>query len=306
VDNKLFVIGLRCGRLGNRLILFANFIAYAAEHGHRVANVTFHSYAHLFEATRRDIYCRYPRPARRSVWDALPGVAAAIRWTRMFYHAARVSSVVNERHPIFGGKVVTVREQRGLAMEYLDDPGIQDRIRDAKVVFIYGWSFRAPESVERHAAEIRSYFRPIAEHERSSDQAMDRLRQRADVIIGVHLRRGDNWKWKGGKFFFPGSRYGPWMRDLADQFPGRKAAFLVCSDEIRNEREFPGLSVGFGPGSPVGDLCALAKCDYIFGPPSTFSQWASFYGNKPLFHIEDPEVRIERDRFRVADLQKHF
>ncbi len=74
-DGKLFIIGLRCGRLGNRLILFANLIAYAAEHGDRVANVTFHSYAHLFETTRRHLLpvsdCG---PAGR-----MPGVASAIR-----------------------------------------------------------------------------------------------------------------------------------------------------------------------------------------------------------------------------------
>ena len=202
-QNKLFVIGLRCGRLGNRLILFANLIAYAAEHGDRVANVTFHSYAHLFETTRRDIYCRYPVARRRSVWDMIPGAARAIRWTRMFYHAVRASSVLNERYPIFGRRVVTVREQAGLPFELLDNPNIQERIRDAKVVFIYGWDFRAPECVARHADEIRRYFRPIKEYEESSDAALTYLRQKADVVVGVHLRLGDNWKWKGG-IFFPG------------------------------------------------------------------------------------------------------
>ena len=41
-NQKLFTIGLRCGRLANRLILFANFIALAEEQGHRVINFTFH------------------------------------------------------------------------------------------------------------------------------------------------------------------------------------------------------------------------------------------------------------------------
>ena len=30
------------------------------------------------------------------------------------------------------------------------------------------------------------------------------------------------------------------------------------------------------------DLYALSRCDYIIGPPSTFSQWASYYGHVPL------------------------
>jgi hypothetical protein len=92
------------------------------------------------------------------------------------------------------------------------------------------------------------------------------------------------------------------MQELAAQFPDRKVAFFVCSDEPRTADEFPGLSVGLGAGSPVGDLYALAGCDYIFGPQSTFTQWASFYGNKPLFLLNDANARLERAKFRVSCL----
>src|ERR1035438_5452553 len=78
---KLLIVGLRCGRLANRLALFANLIAFAEEHGHRVINFTFHSYAALFEATRRDVFCRYPAATRPSWLDAIPGVGGAIRKT---------------------------------------------------------------------------------------------------------------------------------------------------------------------------------------------------------------------------------
>jgi len=53
---KLFTIGLRCGRLANRLILFANFVGLAEEQGHRLINFTFHSYSEFFEGTRGNIY----------------------------------------------------------------------------------------------------------------------------------------------------------------------------------------------------------------------------------------------------------
>jgi hypothetical protein len=38
-------------------------------------------------------------------------------------------------------------------------------------------------------------------------------------------------------------------------------------------------------GSAVEDLYSLARCDYLLGPPSTFSLWASFYGNVPLHQM---------------------
>jgi hypothetical protein len=287
--------------MGNRLVLFANVIGFAAEHGYRVVNVAFHSYAHLFVNTRRDIYCRYPVARRRSLFDVIPGVAPAIRKTRIFYQFIRRASEWNDRFPILGKSVFTLREIPGQTI-FLDTPEVQSRMADAKIVFVHGWRIRAPESVRRHADLIREYFRPIAEYEQAARQAVERLRQKADVVVGVHIRLGDNWKWKGGQCYFPVSRYVTWMHELAEQFPGHKVAFLVCSDEPRHEQEFPGLAVGFGPDSPVGDLYALAQCDCIFGPISTFSQWASFYGNKPLLNLYLSDDRVERGKFSVSYL----
>ena len=160
-EPKRFFIALRCGRLANRLVLFANFIALAEEQGHRLVNVTFHSYADLFETTRRDIYCRYPAAQRRSWLDVLPGVGVGIRKTRIFYHAVRSASRLNERLSLFGSKVVTVRESPRSGLVRLDGPEFQERIRNARTVFIYGWHFRAPACVQRHAERVRAYFRPV-------------------------------------------------------------------------------------------------------------------------------------------------
>jgi hypothetical protein len=303
-DGKLFIISLRSGRLGNRLILFAQFIALAEEQGHRIINFAFHSYAHLFETTRRDIYCRYPAARRRSWLDVVPGVAAALRKTRICYQLVSYGSIWNEHFPIFGRKVVTLREKPRSDFIPLDGPEVQAQIRDARVVFAHGWRYRVPTDwIQRHAEKIRGYFRPIEEFERASREAVERLRRDADIVVGVHIRHGDYRVWRGGKYFFPPSRYAGWMQELAAQFPGRKAAFFVCSDEPRNADEFPGLSVGLGAGSAMGDLHALARCDYIFGPQSTFTQWASFYGNKPLFLLKDTHDRLEPAKFRVSGLE---
>jgi hypothetical protein len=300
---KIFVQALRTGRMANRIVGFANLIAFAAEHGHRVVNVTFHSYAHLFETTSRDVYCRFPVPQRRSVWDVIPGAARVIRDSRMFYHAIRSAAVLNDRHSIFGRKAVTLRESTRQPFTLLNDPEIQERIRAADIVFIYGWGFVAPECVPKQAETIRAFFRPVAQYNLASRQVVEQMRQDADVVIGVHIRHGDYKDWNGGKCYFPAARYAAWMHELVEQFPGRKVSFLVCSNEPRSAEEFPGLRVRFGT-DPVVDLYALSHCDFLLGPISSFSQWASFYGNKPLFHLDDTNARVELGRFQVAGLHK--
>ena len=303
-EGKLLIVGLRCGRLGNRLALFANLIAFAEEHGYRLINFTFHSYAAMFEATRRDVFCRYPAAKGPSWLDVIPGLGGTIRKTRVFYHIVRGISVLNEKWAVFGRKAVTLREGRGQLIILLESPEIQAQVADARVVFVYGFIFRAPAAMQKHAQKIRAYFRPIAAYEQASSDAVAPLRRAGEVVVGVHIRHADQRTWLGGRYFFPASRYVQWMNELKEQFPGKKVSFLVCSDEPRQLEEFRGLSVGFGPGSPLGDMYALAKCDYILGAVSSYSQWASFYGNKPLYQVRSTNDQLELGKFKVSYLDE--
>ncbi len=301
-NQKLFTIGLRCGRLANRTILFANFIALAEEQGHRLINFTFHSYSEFFEGTRENIYCRYPRPQRRSWMDIVPGVAAFLRKTRIPYHLTRATAALNEHFPIFGDKVQTLHELPGTKITLLDGPEYQEKIRPAKIIFVYGWWLRTPSLVKKHGDKIRAYFRPVEKFEKASRDAIEPLRHGADIVIGVHIRQGDYRGWQGGRYFFPTSRYAAWMRELAAQFPEPQGSFFVCSDEARSASEFPGLTVAFGTDSPMSDIYALARCDYILGTKSTFSQWASFYGEKPLLQVCGTDEPAKLENFRVSYL----
>ena len=300
---KLLIITGRPGRMANRLILWANFIGFAEEHHYRVMNPTFHSYAEFFENTRSDIFCQYPAADHKSLLDSLPGVSGFVKGTRLFYRAGGLARALQEKIHLFGGKVTVLQEMPPGKLTMLDTPEVHARIGSAKVVLVNGWKLRAPECVRKHADKIRQHFRPISSIEKEVDPLMQRLRKQAQIIIGVHIRQGDYRRWKGGKYFFPASRYAEWMRELSGQFPGATVSFLVCSDEPRTEQEFPGLPVTLSVNTPVGDLCALAKCDYILGPKSTYSQWASFYGAAPMFHVHNSNDRMDHEQFRVSYLE---
>ncbi len=299
---QVFIISMRCGRLANRLNIYANFIGFAAEYGHRVVNCTFHSYAGDFSATRSDIYCRYPLPSRRSVLDLVPGLPSLLRRSRLLYHLTRAVSVQNGKHPLLAPRVVTIRERADRDVEDLSGAEIQAQIGKARVVFVYGWNYRAPDCVERQADKIRAHLHPREPLIANVRQEVQRLRDRAEVLAGVHIRRGDYRRWKQGKYFYSLERYTAWMREFAAQFPGRRVAFLVCSDEPRSPEEFPGCDVAITADTPVADLFGLSQCDFLMGPVSSFSQWASFFGGKPLLQFRTPEDPIRLDKFRVSYL----
>ena len=142
----------------------------------------------------------------------------------------------------------------------------------------------------------------MTKHALVSKEVVERARQHADVLVGVHIRHGDYAKWRHGRYYFPVAKYCEWMAELVGQFPGRNVSFLVCSNEPRSASEFPGLSVRSSTGVPIEDMYALAQCDYIIGPVSSFTQWASFYGNKPLIHLRELDMRLEREHFAISSL----
>src|SRR6266705_1012799 len=137
-NQKLFTIGCRCGRLCNRIIMFANVIALAEEQGHRVINYTFHTYADFFENTRQNFRCEYPVPKRKHWLDVFPGVGALIRKTRIFYHLTRYFSLFNARVQLFGKKVVTLRQLPARRVTLMDGPEMQEKIGPARLIFVYG------------------------------------------------------------------------------------------------------------------------------------------------------------------------
>ena len=81
---------------------------------------------------------------------------------------------MNERLPVYGDRVVTLREvSRGTTTD-LGGTEVQAKIGDARVVLVNGWSFRAHGLTLRYGEEIRRYFRPIRPLEEASRAVVER------------------------------------------------------------------------------------------------------------------------------------
>ena len=165
----------------------------------------------------------------------------------------------------------------------LSDPEFVARAR-RKVVLTMGWLFRDNAATLRHAEMLRELLRPTETHRREAESAASRARQEADMLVGVHIRHGDYKTFLGGRYYYSLEQYRGFMEQMRDLLPERRVAFLICSDAKHDLAAFGDLDVHPGPGRLASDLLALSHCDYIIGPRSTYSYWASFYGNRPLLH----------------------
>jgi hypothetical protein len=87
------------------------------------------------------------------------------------------------------------------------------------------------------------------------------------------------------------------MQHLVAEHAGRKVHFLICSNETIPADQLTGLSYSFGLGDLIEDLYNLSECNYNAGPPSTFSMWASFYGDRLLYLMIDPTIKPDMSHF---------
>jgi hypothetical protein len=116
----------------------------------------------------------------------------------------------------------------------------------------------------------------------------------------VHVRKGDYKHWQDGKYFFSDLQYAFFMKLISEIFinNGNKIKFALCSNEpISCDSPMLNYSALISKGTEIEDLCLLSNCDYIIGPPSSFSAWASFIGKVPLLHIENEAQDINLDKF---------
>ncbi|MFC6860073.1 alpha-1,2-fucosyltransferase [Zunongwangia atlantica] len=151
---------------------------------------------------------------------------------------------------------------------------------------------------EKHNKQIKEMFEPSKEIIRSCKAEFSK--HKSDYYIGVHIRRGDYKTFKNGKYYYSIEDYNNILKRLLKQFAGNlKVSVFISSNEEIDLSKFEDINCFLLPnGSVTKDLYGLSMCDYIIGPPSTFSSWASYIGDKKIFFIRDLEKDVKINEFK--------
>jgi hypothetical protein len=247
------------GQLCNRIWSFIPSIAYGLEHKEKVLMVNFSEYSDLFDNLNKNRLIRFR--SRRFL-------------QRLFLSLKARGYIQNGRSNIF-------RKLFGLNL-------------------IEGWPNRLGNA--RMVVEQSDNIRPIFDFRKKITSDVDSLFSSVSdcTVVGVHIRRGDYQEWLGGIYYFTDEEYHRVMKNVERQFSerGENVKFLLCSNEKIDLDNYKGLDC-FTIPDPSGtkDLYALSKSNYIIGPPSSFSQWASFYGKVPVACITSANQDLKLSDF---------
>lgn len=277
----MLVISAKSGQLGNQLLMFANFMAFAMENKLTVLNPAFEEYAEFFQSTAKDFLCCYPAP---------PFSIKGNKLLRKYYYNLN-------RYLTNSSRFNTIEIKRDKPFNWSDST-IVEQLKPGSINFFKGWLFRDGWFVDETAKiriygnVIRAYFQPLNKYQENVSKLISSIRSETVVTVGVHIRQGDYQQHQNGRYFYQVGQYLKVMESVQALFADKKVVFLICSN-VAQEQRFEHFSYVFGNNHIIEDMYSLAECDYIIGPPSSYTMWASFYGERPLYMIRDVNKNIE-------------
>jgi hypothetical protein len=274
------------GRLGNQVLRFAHWLAWAMEQGGaaEVRDLAFWPYAHHFATWRAHPGCVFPLRA-----DGWAGLARGLQFLpagvrhRLDWRVQHAVQARGARRP--GWQAVALDVAAGETLD-LGDPAFARRVAAAATTTCAGWRITGWDALARHQEAVRALLQPAREHAARAATLMAGLRQRHGFVIGVHLRQGDYRTWHDGRFLFSPAQYREWIRQALDLHAAQHPAVVLVADEpVDSIAASDRLVVRPGHGNAMDDWAALALCDVILCPPSTFPATAAFAGNRPLWPV---------------------
>jgi hypothetical protein len=273
------------GQLGNRIFQAAAFQAAAWEMGFSLLNPALGPYAEFFPALAGDFFCR-------------PGQVLSFgrRGRLLFCRTIDVLTCRRLRPVWSAGRcaVLDIADSHDGSEEDYDLCGeeFQTILSSNRLVVAKGWKFRAHAALKSRRDDVVRLFTPHSGIRAEVERHIAQAKSGCDILVGLHVRRGDYANWLGGKFFYGLDAYAAWLKAANALWPGKKVGFLICSNEsVDDLLQLSGVSAG--PASPIADLYALAACDFLIGPPSTFTLWASYYGGAPLHMLMEKDQQLQ-------------
>ena len=167
------------------------------------------------------------------------------------------------------------------------------------------WTRRDTQYIAQAKKEIKHLYRPKQEITEKAEKMIAELKKQSDIVIGVHIRRGDYAMWNNGRFFYSLEDYHKFMQRVQELYKDLRVSFFISSNENFSLDLFEDCTCrrfGKEPSGAILDLYTLSICDGIIGPFSSYSRWAAFSGEVPLCFLESRDQQFKEDDFsRIVD-----
>ena len=176
------------------------------------------------------------------------------------------------------------------------------QLKKFRISFVSGWYFRRHELTEKYRKYFQSKYVLASKYTKKNDFVKKVLtRKENEVVAGIHIRRGDYKEWQGGKYYFEDEVYAKAMKRFEEVMKknNKTVKFVLFSNEPLSFTESDVLFVSHEKW--YIDQYIMSECDYLIGPMSTFTGWASYIGEVPLLYLQDKDMEIKLEDFQIIN-----
>jgi len=194
--------------------------------------------------------------------------------------------------------------------EDCDREALERKMLRHRHIVVSGWHARWYDLFLKYRDEITDLFTLDSQYTDPVKAKMQEAEQGSTgsiVRLGVHIRRGDYNVWREGRFYYNNIVYSKHIEKFADFHLGTDIHVYLSTNDTSVSAEYfqqqcPRVHIHYLNGSASEDLFMLSECDFIIGPPSTFSLVASMYRDIPLYRMDVPsEKMMNKENFRPFD-----
>lgn len=264
----MIILAQKYGQLGNRLSYLRIYIAFALEYNVTILDLSFDEYSKYFTGSSNKVV-RINKIVSRLLRNLTQNLICC--------------GLINENSNL----TPTLRPDNNRHIRLIDR-AIANKCIEKNVIIYDGWPIIDWQVVKKHDREIRKIFSIVKIKDVKVKAFVAAARKSGETLVGIHIRQGDYKNWDNGKHYFQSIDYVSMMIKILEMHKGIVIKFVVSCNEPQDWRLFSGFNYVKAPGNAIEDMYILAECDEIYGPQSSFSGWASFFGNVPLCWIENP------------------
>ena len=188
-----------------------------------------------------------------------------------------------------------------------DREALERKMLRHKHIVVSGWHARWYDLFLKYRQEICELFALDEQYTAPVRQKMQDMGGDHVIRLGVHIRRGDYAQWAHGKYCYDDEVYARHINRFAEIHPNQVIHVFLSTNDPNVTEEFfqqlcPSVLVHHFKGSAPEDLFMLSECDYLMGPPSTFSLVAAMYRDIPLYRMDvEDESQMTAEAFRLFD-----
>ena len=193
-----------------------------------------------------------------------------------------------------------------------DREALERKMLRHKHIVVSGWNVRFYDLFLKYRKEIcelftldEQYTAPVKD--KMASPSVMSSEAETSLALGVHIRRGDYAEWQNGQYYFDDAVYAAHINRFAELHPDQTIhVFLSTNDNQVSAEAYqqacPKVVIHHFKGSAPEDLFMLSGCDYLIGPPSTFSLVAAMYRDIPLYRMDvADEQQMTPESFRLFD-----